>query len=314
MKKVFIVSHQNGFEADPVIDELTRRNQPYFRFNQDDKDSVSASTAFIDGSLTLQFECDKKLVNCEEIGVAWFQQPPPYTGQPADDESCLQRINLEALNAPSFDLLSCPWYNHYENVMRAGNKLRQLQAAQVVGLPLLPTIISNQPDEIRSFCQKGETIAKNLATPWLIDNDDTIAGYTKLVQPNWLVNDHELRFAPVIYQKFCHRVRDYRIVATGGKYFSIYCTTSAGQEEDIRRAEHTGSGYQICEFCPELISKLSSLMELLGIDYCSADFIEDDKGNIFFLETNICGAWWWVDKYFDGAICTSITDQIIGKM
>lgn len=84
--------------------------------------------------------------------------------------------------------------------------------------------------------------------------------------------------------------------------------------EDIRRAGHTGEGYVLCELDSILTRKLEALMQRLDIDYCSADFMEDAEGNIYFLEANICGAWWWVDRYYDGEICRHIADQIIQKM
>ena len=38
--------------------------------------------------------------------------------------------------------------------------------------------------------------------------------------------------------------------------------------------------------------------------------MEDELGKMYFLEMNICGAWWWVDRLYDGAICKAITDFI----
>jgi hypothetical protein len=55
-------------------------------------------------------------------------------------------------------------------------------------------------------------------------------------------------------------------------------------------------------------------MQKLQIDYCAAaDFMEDKNGNLFFLEVNTCGAWWWLDKLYNGAICKSIADALIAR-
>jgi hypothetical protein len=43
-KIVFIVTHQRGFEADPVIDELRKRGIRVFRFNTDAGDNPSLAT------------------------------------------------------------------------------------------------------------------------------------------------------------------------------------------------------------------------------------------------------------------------------
>ncbi len=314
MSTVLIVSHQQGFESDPIIDELRERNIPVFRYNQDDGAIVSSASSGIGEECSLSLTCDGKTLSGKNVSVAWFQQPPPYHGQPMNDAECLQRVTLETMNRAVFSSLGCPWFNSFDNVMLAGNKVLQLHAARAIGLPLMETLVSNQPAAIREFCAQGPTIAKNLATPWLAQGNKTTAAFAKLVQPSWLENDAELSFAPVIYQRFCERARDYRVVAVGGKYYSVCCTPTDGQKEDVRRSDHTGEGYETCELDRAFTSKLEALMDRLGIDYCSADFMEDSGGNIYFLEANICGAWWWVDRYYNGEICRSITEQIIRKM
>jgi hypothetical protein len=42
--------------------------------------------------------------------------------------------------------------------------------------------------------------------------------------------------------------------------------------------------------------------------------MEDGDGKLHFLETNICGAWWWVDRMYDGAICQTIVDHLHSHM
>jgi len=54
-------------------------------------------------------------------------------------------------------------------------------------------------------------------------------------------------------------------------------------------------------------------MQALQLDYCAADFMEDKNGNLFFLEVNTCGAWWWLDQLYDSAICNSLADALIAQ-
>lgn len=314
MKTVFIASHQQGFESDPVIDALNVKGVSVFRYNQEDGTNVSLISASLGKNYHLDFECDGRKISSQDIGVAWFQQPSPYCGQPMNENECLQRVSLDAMHFGAFSTLECPWFNHFGSVTSASNKLFQLVHARNVGLPLMPTLMSNQPNAIREFAQRNRVIAKNIATPWIAQGEQTTAAYAKLVHEEWLQNDAELSPIPIIYQAFCERVRDYRVVAISGKYYAVYCIPNQDQMEDVRRSDHTGDGYSVCEMDPLLMSKLGRMMQQLGVDYCSADFMQDARGNIYFLEANICGAWWWVDKYYNGEICQCITDQIIQKM
>lgn len=312
MKTVLIVTHRKGFEADPVIDVLRNRNVPVFRFNCDDGEDVSMISYVLNSDKNDVFlKCDNVEINWEKIGFGWCQQLPPFFNQPSDATQCLQRGNIWLANFASMNLLDLTWLNKPNNVIRASNKIAQLMIANKFGLNIPSTLVSNNPNRIRNFAKNDVIIAKNLATPWIIDSEQkTIAAYTKIVNPKWLDNDESLFFSPVIYQHFCKRKKDYRIVVVGDKYFAVNCIPKEYQAEDIRKGNSTGEGFVACDFDKDHLEALKFLMKEFGVDYCAADFMEDEFGKLFFLEMNICGSWWWVDKLYDGLICESIADFI----
>ena len=49
-----------------------------------------------------------------------------------------------------------------------------------------------------------------------------------------------------------------------------------------------------------------SMMNDLNIDYCSADFFETARAEILFVDLNVTGSWWWVDKLYGGEICQEL--------
>ena len=310
MKAVLIVTHRKGFEADPVIDALRSKKVPVFRFNCDTGDSVSTASYFLNSDKNDVFlKCDNVEIDAKKIGFGWCQQLPPFLNQPAGETQCLQNGNIWLANFASLELLNFAWLNKPNNVVRASNKIAQLMIANKFGLNIPSTLVSNNPNRIRNFAKNDVIIAKNLATPWIIDFEQkTIAAYTKIVNPKWLDNDEGLSFSPVIYQHFCKRKKDYRIVVVGDKYFPVSCIPKEYQAEDIRKGNSTGEGFVACDFDKDHLEALKFLMKEFGIDYCAADFMEDENGKLYFLEMNICGAWWWVDNLYNGLICKSIAD------
>lgn len=311
MKSVFVVTHRRGFEADPVIDVLRRDDIPVFRFNCDAGDEMSMVSFTVGNKgIGISFVCDSREISSVEIGIAWCQQLPPYLSQAASTNENLQRKNLWAAQLASFDSLGVPWLNNPRDVLFAASKPLQLVYARSVGLNVPNTLISNITQHIRSFVENQPTIAKNLATPWVVSSAETRAAYTRIVEPNWLQNDNELEFCPVIYQEYKARRKDYRIVVVGDKTFAACCEPSESQREDIRRNATTGESFQTCEFDAQATGLLKTLMKRLSIEYCSADFMEDNEGNLYFLEVNTCGAWWWVDHLYNGAICNAIADYL----
>ena len=306
---IFVVTHQRGFESDPVIDMLRKRNVSVFRFNTDAGDARSFSS-FIYSKEEISFVCDGNHITSSDIAVGWCQQLPPYLGQAGDERSCLQRENLFALQFAAFDLLPVPWFNKPSHVIYASNKINQMFVANKVGLIMPETIVSNDPTVVRSFVNKQITVAKNLATPWVISSTKTQAAYTRIVDPSWLLGDEVISFAPVIYQEYRKRKRDIRVVVVGNRVFAASCIPEPHQREDIRRGVDTGESWQVCSFDTCVLQKLYALMRILGLDYCAADFMEDSEGNLFFLEVNTCGAWWWLDHLYNGAICCALADAL----
>jgi len=309
-KSVFIVTHQRGFEADPVMDELRQRNINVFRFNTDASTKVSLTSFFSEGG-KVEFLCDGRKIASSDISIGWCQQLPPYLGQASTERDCLQRENLLTLQLATFDLLPIRWFNKPSRVLHASNKILQLTVAQSVGLETPKTLVSNDPAAIRNFARGRVVVAKNLATPWMVrSSEETRAAYTRIVDPAWLLDDNALSFAPVIYQEYHERGRDIRVVVVGGKTFSASCVPGPHQREDVRREVGTGKSYEPCELEEKTLDKLNTLTRTLGLDYCAADFMEDNDENLFFLEANTCGAWWWIDRLYDGAICRALADAL----
>jgi len=315
MKTVLIVTHQHGFEADPVIDALRSLNIPVFRFNLDAGENASGISINLTGSsYNIMLSCDNRSISGADIGIGWCQQLWPYSVQSTDQKSALQYRNLLALQSEAFNSIDIPWLNHPTNAQIASNKIRQLLYARSIGLNVIETLISNIPSDIRKFCSNSSSVAKNLATPWIVERQNSLAAYTKSVRAEWLNEDKALSFSPVIYQRFCKRKRDIRVVVVGDKIFTAQCTPNQEQSEDMRNCGTTGQGFTPCDFDKKATKLLLALMRRLSIEYCSADFMEDEDGILYFLETNVCGAWWWVDRLYNGAIYQTIVDYLHSRL
>jgi len=309
MKTVLIVTHRRGFEADPVIDMLRKRNVPVFRFNGDNASMISFVINADKDDVFLT--CDGIEIDKNQIGVAWCQQLPPFFNQPSDMSQCLQNGNIRIASFASLELTDLQWINSPSNVLSASNKIAQLILARKVGLNIPSTLVSNKPNHIRFFADRNTIIAKNLATPWVTTPEQkTNEAFTKIVKSEWLTSDAELCFSPIIYQSFHKRVKDYRVVVVGDKHFVVNCTPKEGQLEDIRRGSSVGEDFVVSDFDQSSLDALRLMMKNFGVDYCAADFMKDESGKLYFLEMNICGAWWWVDRLYDGAICEAIVGLI----
>ena len=310
---LFIVTHRSGFEADPIIDELRRRGLNVFRFNVDDGDNVSFSSIAIDSG-ELSFECDGRRISNSDIALGWCQQLHPFIGQASTQRETLQRENLLAMQMQGFDMITAPWMNHPRDIIKASNKINQLVHAKKMGFRVPQTLISNDPRMIREFASQGVIIAKNLDTPWIIESNMTSSATTRIVQESWLDNDDALSFAPVIYQQYIKRAKDIRITIVDDHVFAAACRPAPHQLEDIRTGSSTGNGYELYQPSQELVALIQALRIELLLDYCAMDFAEDEAGNLYFLEVNTCGAWWWMDAMHNNGISKAICDTLQSYM
>lgn len=95
------------------------------------------------------------------------------------------------------------WMSHPADVQRAESKLVQLAVASSVGFAIPPTLVSNDPAEIRDFFERqhGSVVAKPLRLGYFDYGDFQTAAYTTALNAADLDNDKALRAAPVIYCK-----------------------------------------------------------------------------------------------------------------
>lgn len=212
------------------------------------------------------------------------------------------------------DSLMCPWVNHFQAAQRAANKPIQLVAATRHGIRFPDSVISNDPLTVRAFAaHHSPIVGKSVGAQWMQLNDDLRVAYTKEIPKSWLQNDHDIAFAPVIYQKFFDRRRDFRVVMVGRQAFTAVCDTQTDDQKfDVRR-DNDANAYRLCEFPEEQINRLRSMMNDLNIDYCSADFFETSSGEILFVDLNVTGSWWWVDKLYRGEICQALVSLLARK-
>jgi len=118
-----------------------------------------------------------------------------------------------------------------------------------------------------------------------------------------------LDFTPIIYQRTVDKREECRVVVIDGKDFAVSSPPSEGSI-DIREENKTGDNFQSTQFPKGQKDKLLGFMDRFSVESCGADYLIDKDGNWIFLEANISGAWWWVDKHYGGQIKRAIADYL----
>jgi glutathione synthase/RimK-type ligase-like ATP-grasp enzyme len=244
--------------------------------------------------------------------------PPEVEAQ--DVEYCLRESDWfikGLLYSKAADPDRVTWMSAPANIQRAESKIYQLSVAQSLGLRVPDTLVSNDPEEIRSFCsgKGGEVVAKPLRLGYFDYGDRQTSVFTSRVSPDDLVEDVPLRMAPVIYQELLPKLFDIRVTVVGQRLFAAAIDSqrvpSAALDwrrtdsEDLPHYTH-GLPAPVQEACLKYVAAL-------GLNYGALDFVLTPQNEYVFLEINPNGQWIWLEDKLKLPISDAVANWLFAN-
>lgn len=122
----------------------------------------------------------------------------------------------------------------------------------------------------------------------------------------------KLKFKPHLYQQFIHQSagRDTRVIVIGGKVVAGYNRIST---TDFRSNIELGGKGEKVELSKEYISLSERVADILNLDYCGIDILDDSK-NPIICEVNSNAFFTGCEKITGKNIAKSYVDYIISEM
>jgi glutathione synthase/RimK-type ligase-like ATP-grasp enzyme len=120
--------------------------------------------------------------------------------------------------------ISALWVNYPDAIREASYKPRQLSVAQMFGLEIPRTLITNDPDHFKLFYEQchGKVIYKLLGFPLYRDEaDQPVSTYTSLVSPEMLDQAHRVKATTHLFQEYIEKQCDLRIILIGKQVFAV---------------------------------------------------------------------------------------------
>lgn len=241
----------------------------------------------------------------------WLRRPEgPYLGD-ADLEEQDRRYASALLDSYSNTLTALQiaaygstafWVNSFYGRMAASSKALQLSLARKHGLTTPPTLISNAPEDVKSFFKKcGPLACKPLVMGgWGEWNVNRATSLTARIDDIGLIPDASIRIQPAIYQPYIAKAFEVRTAIFGGRQFSIALNTQAevASTVDARGARWTAKNTRPFELPAELVARCRALMADLGIVYGTFDFIVTPDEELVFLEVNEAGQTFFMEQIY----------------
>jgi glutathione synthase/RimK-type ligase-like ATP-grasp enzyme len=105
--------------------------------------------------------------------------------------------------------------------------------------------------------------------------------------------------AEVDIQKRIHKKAEYRVTLIGKKHFVCRIEAEAIQDQDVQLDWRVTEPDKLAH-CPDAlpddyIQKLYGMLKVFGLNFGAFDIIRDDDDQLYFIELNPNGQWYWIE-------------------
>lgn len=130
------------------------------------------------------------------------------------------------------------WVNPYDNEMAARYKPYQIEVASRVGFDILPTLVTNNPEEAIVFVEQcgGSAVYKTFVSHVRQQANGVVRGvYARRVGRAFVSCHAEaIRHAPCLFQEYVAKKSELRVTVIGDRVFTSRCHTTAVRSSRTR--------------------------------------------------------------------------------
>ncbi|WP_331752237.1 ATP-grasp ribosomal peptide maturase [Streptomyces chartreusis] len=295
-RPVLVATEADDLTADMVITELNRRQVPVTRFNPADIGAaLTVSARFGSGRAPIagQLRTPSRTVDLAHARSVYWRRPvwPAFGNLNADDARFAAAQTRYGLGGTLYALDGPLWVNHPLRNAAADYKPTQLAVAQRLGLTVPPTLVTNDPDEARSFIGSHEhVIFKTLRwTPYQRDGIP-VTGWADPVTATEI--DQSVAVVPHLFQAVVDKVADLRVLVVGREVFAVQIESGM---LDWRR-DYSTLSYRVVELPGRVEEALLGYLEHFRLVSGSFDLAVDKAGDLWWLELNPNGQWGWLEE------------------
>lgn len=306
MARVLIPTHLNDGHAIVVREALRSKGHEVFTWHGADFPTRQNSSISICPQAGLDFRIEGpalRLLN-EPFEVVWYRRPTrpvlaDVEGIHAGDLQIARR-ECNAFYSALWHLISPDafWVNPAIAADRANAKPVQLVEARKAGLRVVPTLFSNDPEQIRRFIgeRKGEVVYKPFAPGQWKTKTGVAFPFTTEVNLDDLPDDEVLRLSPGIFQQKLAKVQELRVTCMGNHVVAAAVWPQYGGKARIDwRAALSNLRAEKATLPEDVRLACLTLMGRLGIVFGCFDFIRTPDDDYVFLEVNEMGQFLWLE-------------------
>ena len=301
MGKVLILSNRDeDTHVRGLVAELDKLGHQWVLFDPGDFPArVQFTASLSNGEKRSSILIDGTRLFFEDITSVWYRRPTPIASKeelPALEKTFIER---EA-NAGLWGWLrgvNAFWVNHIDAIRAAGHKSQQLQLAQMLGLAIPRTLITNDPDDFKAFyevCHEN-VIYKLMGYPWYMDSTGLpTTAYIARVPREMAEQSHRVTATAHLFQEFIEKRCDLRAILIGD---DVFTTEIYGLSEETYvdfRVNYSKLRYAPHQLPDHIREALLAINRRYHLMYSAIDLVYTPDGRYVFLELNAVGQFGWL--------------------
>ena len=246
--------------------------------------------------------------------VIWWRRPQAFNlHQQMTNQEYRQFAYAEMYEAFTgmWQSLDAFWINPPRRDDIAHRKVFQLGIAQEVDLNIPETLISSDPQKARAFFEEhgDQNIIYKAFTA-----TSQLWRETRLLKSDELSLIDNVKFAPVIFQKYVPAVYDLRITVVGSSIFAAAIYSQETSYKVDMRMDISNARIEPVTLPNCVCDKLSNLMNRLRLVYGAIDMRLTPDGEYVFLEINPAGQWLFIEEKTNQPITKSLASLMVNSV
>ncbi|WP_030573456.1 ATP-grasp ribosomal peptide maturase [Streptomyces aureocirculatus] len=295
-KAVLVATETDDVTADMVITELNARNVPVARFNPASIGTdLTVCAHFGSGTDAVagQLRTPSRIVDLTRVRSVYWRRPiwPAFDHLAPDDARFAAAQVHYGLGGILHALDQPLWVNHPLKNAAADYKPTQLAVAHRMGFTVPPTLVTNDPDQARSFINAHQRVLfKTLRWTPYQRNGVPVTGWADPVTAGEL--DESVRAAPHLFQAVVDKAADLRVLVVGRKVFAVRIESKM---LDWRK-DYAALSYSMVDLPERTEKALLAYLDHFGLVSGSFDLAVDKASGLWWLELNPNGQWGWLQE------------------
>lgn len=307
-----------------VFDQIHARGEKTIRIDINRVLRGESHLTFDYASERILFSSPDGVYDLREVDSVWYRKPFGFSqtyGFLEHIKDPVQRVVVDKEAHDTVDsicmlLADKFWVNHPSAISKARLKPYQYAVAKRLGMPVLPTLVTSDPDEARQFCAQGPAVFKPITVSNMEYGDEYFMIETTLMTEALVGSLDLIRSQPIILQRFVEKSSELRVTCIGDELFVARQVPDESTVDtvDWRSLQESGSRYEIDFVLPDSIKEtIKKLLKEFNLGFAAMDFVVDTRGMIYFLEVNPNGQWLGYTDEIGLSAATSMANCLVNQ-